>query len=123
MEAYLETPSRIQYPIQQGESIVGRYQESSRADIQLKLEYGSEHTSREHCMFYNDGHQVMVTDLGSSNGTYVNGDKIEKGKEVPLEHGDRLTLGSFEIDFIDQEILDSKPKPKRGLLGFLFRRK
>jgi len=132
MEAYLETPERNKYSLPQGELVVGRACPWSKANIQLEPEYATEHTSRRHCILYNDGHQVMIADLRSSNGTYVNGDKIERGKKVgeqtlpgkkvPLEHGDILTLGSFEVEFIDQEILDSKPKPKMGLLDFLFKR-
>ena len=36
-------------------------------------------------------HVASVTDV-SSNGTYVNGAKLEKGKPFKLKHGDRLAL-------------------------------
>ena len=38
---------------------------------------------------------LYVVDVGSSNGTKVNGKPIEPGIEVPLGPGDRLTLGMW----------------------------
>eukprot|EP00761_Pharyngomonas_kirbyi_P011482 gb/GECH01011507.1/.p1 GENE.gb/GECH01011507.1/~~gb/GECH01011507.1/.p1 ORF type:complete len:679 (+),score=118.56 gb/GECH01011507.1/:1-2037(+) len=36
--------------------------------------------------------QLYVIDEKSTNGTYVNGKIIEHGKEIPLEHGDQITI-------------------------------
>jgi len=46
--------------------------------------------SREHARFQKKDGQWFVTDLGSTNGTYLNGEKIESGKEVLLHHEDEL---------------------------------
>ena len=47
--------------------------------------------SRVHCRFtLNQGHELELEDLGSTNGTFVNGTKI--GKAV-LRDGDKLTVG------------------------------
>jgi pSer/pThr/pTyr-binding forkhead associated (FHA) protein len=37
-----------------------------------------------------------VTDLNSTNGTYVNGERIS---EVDLRHGDVVSLGGLELTF------------------------
>lgn len=47
--------------------------------------------SRVHCRFtLNQTNQLMLEDLGSTNGTFVNGKKV--GKET-LSNGDQLTVG------------------------------
>jgi pSer/pThr/pTyr-binding forkhead associated (FHA) protein len=52
--------------------------------------------SRLHCRLTADrSDQLVVEDLGSTNGTLVNGEKI--GRSV-LRHGDRLTVGRVEFE-------------------------
>ena len=46
--------------------------------------------SRWHVQFSVDGGQCVVKDIGSRNGTYLNGDQIE---QAALRDGDRLVLG------------------------------
>src|SRR5688572_1940191 len=47
--------------------------------------------SRQHCeLFENDG-RLMVRDLGSLNGTFINNQRIS---EAPLPAGDLLTVGA-----------------------------
>jgi pSer/pThr/pTyr-binding forkhead associated (FHA) protein len=46
--------------------------------------------SRQHCRFYRVGNQVWLEDLGSSRGTWVNGDSIER---CLLEGGEVITVG------------------------------
>lgn len=50
--------------------------------------------SGEHALFENAGDHVVVTDLESSNGTFVNGRKVAKAK---LKDGDRIMLGRTVI--------------------------
>ncbi len=52
--------------------------------------------SRLHCELALEGQWVRVRDLGSSNGTFVNGQRV---KEARATTGDRLTIGpiTFEI--------------------------
>ena len=58
--------------------------------------------SRNHAEIeYKDG-KYVVTDLGSSNGTTINGQKIEG--ETPLNNGDFITLGnSIIIEFVVED--------------------
>ena len=42
-----------------------------------------------------EGH-VTITDLGSANGTLINGNKIIAHNPYPLENGDFITLGKFK---------------------------
>ena len=51
--------------------------------------------SRLHCRLSLDaGHHLHVEDLGSTNGTWVNGRKI---KRAPLVTGDKLKVGRVEF--------------------------
>lgn len=44
--------------------------------------------------------EVVVTDMGSSNGTRVNGQKIVPHVDYPLNHGDLLALGKLRIQVL-----------------------
>ena len=52
--------------------------------------------SRQHCLIERNGDEVILRDLGSSNGTYVNGKRVS---EVSLSPGDRILLGTTELVF------------------------
>lgn len=56
--------------------------------------------SRMHASIKSIDEQVMVTDLGSANGTRINGMKISAHIPYPLKHGDILTLGKFKIQVL-----------------------
>jgi pSer/pThr/pTyr-binding forkhead associated (FHA) protein len=55
----------------------------------------SAQVSRRHCELYEVGAQLMLRDLGSSNGTYVNGKRVTG--EVSLKHGDEVTVGAVTL--------------------------
>lgn len=48
--------------------------------------------SKEHCIIERRGSQFVLRDLGSLNGTYVNGERVNG--EKALKHGDEIALGS-----------------------------
>ncbi len=54
--------------------------------------------SRRHAEIRREGELYTVVDLGSSNGTYVNGERIDRHQ---LASGDRLQVGSTLILFTD----------------------
>jgi len=53
--------------------------------------------SRLHASLRWDEEQLVIIDLGSSNGTRVNGHKINPQTEYPLSHGDVLALGKLKL--------------------------
>ncbi|HZU12847.1 MAG TPA: FHA domain-containing protein [Chloroflexota bacterium] len=57
--------------------------------------------SREHARVVRLGDRYVVRDLGSTNGTLVNGRRISG--DVPLRPGDMVTVGSVEFLFEQQE--------------------
>jgi pSer/pThr/pTyr-binding forkhead associated (FHA) protein len=48
--------------------------------------------SRQHCRFHLRGRMVFVEDLGSNNGTFVNGQRVRGGPFV-VESGDVVRVG------------------------------
>jgi serine phosphatase RsbU (regulator of sigma subunit) len=58
--------------------------------------------SRRHLNIAGDGANWTVEDLGSKNGTLVNGTRLN-GKHL-LQPGDRLTVGQLMISFVDPEL-------------------
>jgi pSer/pThr/pTyr-binding forkhead associated (FHA) protein len=51
---------------------------------------GSLRVSRRHCCLARDDGEVVVRDLGSTNGTWINGLRVDSGR---LRPGDELAIG------------------------------
>lgn len=45
----------------------------------------------------NSDKQLMVADTGSTNGTFVNNQRIAYGKAIPIKDGDKLKFGTVEV--------------------------
>jgi adenylate cyclase len=55
--------------------------------------------SKEHCIVEQRDGRFVLRDLGSLNGTYINGDRV-RGERL-LKHGDELALGSTRARYDD----------------------
>ncbi len=53
--------------------------------------------SRLHAVIRRNQGSVMIMDLGSANGTYINGVRILPNIEQPLRHGDVVALGKLKM--------------------------
>jgi hypothetical protein len=53
--------------------------------------------SRRHCRLRRDNEHLLVTDLGSTNGTYLNNRRIEPYKDTIVLHGDKIVLGTLHL--------------------------
>lgn len=80
------------FPIDR-EVVMGR---SNECDITL----GVAHLSRRHARLFFSGDQLEVEDLRSSNGTYVNGKRVERSL---LRAGDELSLDTLSFVVIGPE--------------------
>jgi pSer/pThr/pTyr-binding forkhead associated (FHA) protein len=86
--------------------VVGR---SSELDMVLVEEM----VSRKHAVFRLESGVLTVQDLGSTNGTFVNGERIDK---AVLREGDRVLVGTSILRVIGFDA--SHPPPQRkGLMG------
>jgi hypothetical protein len=77
------------YPLSIGSTVIGR---GDQANMRLP-DVG---ISRRHARLDYDGNQVVLTDLGSTNGTMVNGQRISA---VALNPGDMIQLGTTTLTF------------------------
>lgn len=59
--------------------------------------------SRLHTSIALKRNQVLLKDLGSANGTRVNGQKISAHTEYDLAHGDIITLGKLKFQILVQK--------------------
>jgi len=82
------------FDLRPGSNVVGRGVES---DLQL-LDQG---VSRRHLDIQFDGNRATVYDLGSTNGTTVNGHEV--GSHV-LRHGDVIRVGHTRLVFQQEQL-------------------
>lgn len=77
------------YPLAETVTVLGRLQECEVVLTDLAA-------SRKHAEILNSGGSFALRDLGSTNGTSVNGARTT---EQPLEDGDRITIGNTTFEF------------------------
>jgi pSer/pThr/pTyr-binding forkhead associated (FHA) protein len=82
----------------QGEIVIGR---SSELDMVLVEDM----VSRRHSKITVANDQIFIQDLGSTNGTFVNGEKIKRAK---LNEGDRILIGTSIIKLVATESTESE---------------
>ncbi len=68
-------------------------------DVDLSAYDAEEHgVSRHHLVLHAENDQLMMTDLGSGNGTQLNGMRVEPNKTYLLKNNDQLRLGRLAIE-------------------------
>jgi pSer/pThr/pTyr-binding forkhead associated (FHA) protein len=75
----------------------GKYLIGRESDCQLRRQ--SAFMSRHHCVLLLDEYTLRIRDLGSKNGTFVNGRRIGGG-EVILLDGDIVAVGEITFEAI-----------------------
>lgn len=97
--------TRRDFPCKGDKLVVGR-----KANCDLRIPLTS--VSRQHCEISINGESAKVRDLGSSNGTFRNSERVQ---EAELAAGDQLVVGPVVFTVV----LDGKPenvKPVRTIL-------
>lgn len=87
------------YALDRKELVLGRGAETT-------IRIDDEALSRRHAVFEVHGDGFRVTDLSSTNGVFVNGERVEAAM---LKHGDRLDLGSQKCKYVVEKI-EKKPQ-------------
>lgn len=89
-----ELEPATEYPLKGEEFLIGR---GNDCDLRVR----DSDVSRHHCMIRNRGNEVTLIDLGSSNGTFVNGHRVIS--QSTLKGGDEIRIGKgrFFVDFGD----------------------
>lgn len=94
----LQGGSAVPYELSEGATVLGRH-----PDCEVQLE--SNMVSRRHAQVVNKADEFFVEDLGSGNGTFLNGKKLTE--RTTLAHGDRIKLGPILLRFE----ADQPPQP------------
>jgi pSer/pThr/pTyr-binding forkhead associated (FHA) protein len=77
-------------------------------DCQLRPQ--SDAVSRRHCEIMITENEVVVRDLGSRNGTFVNGERV--GEVAVLLAGDQLRIGPLEFEMVVEQTVAKPKRPK-----------
>lgn len=95
------------FPLREGKSyIAGR---SEEAQLVIK----EDTVSRKHARFYFARGRTWVRDLGSKNGTHVNGHRVTVHR---LEDGDRLAIGAhlFRVALVSADSIAEQTPPEES---------
>ncbi len=67
-----------------------------RGDVEIRLE--DPFASSRHARISRQGHLLVIEDLGSTNGTFLNEEQL--GGPQPLHPGDRIRIGDSEFSYL-----------------------
>ena len=87
----------LRFDISTGSFILGR---GSGVDVRIQ----APSVSRQHAMISNEGDVLQIRDLGSKNGTYVNGEPIMKRELAP---NDLITVGTQSLRLIEKPAVEN----------------
>lgn len=67
--------------------------------------------SSRHCEVFAKGDDIVIKDLGSTNGTFINDNQLATDKEAPLRPGQMLRLGQVELRYETGKRQTEAPRP------------
>ena len=82
-------PDGIAYSLERGATL-------GRGDVEIRLE--DPFASTQHARIARQGSVLVLEDLGSTNGTYLNEEPLDGPR--PLHHGDRIRIGDSELTYL-----------------------
>ena len=91
---YLRDPSKQDHFLEQAVTRLGRAVESEIVIV-------SKRASREHAHIRREGRRVFLDDLGSTNGTFLNGERVLGSMQ--LRDGDEISIGEVVFTFHDPD--------------------
>jgi CRP-like cAMP-binding protein len=90
------------FPVFKGESLIGRFDSVTgmRPEIDLTNEDQSRNISRRHArIVVRDAQFFVAEEIGTMNGTFLNGKKLANGVLTPIHDGDELMLCRLALTF------------------------
>jgi pSer/pThr/pTyr-binding forkhead associated (FHA) protein len=86
-------------PLPDSDIVIGRDE-----DCRIRLE--AKGISHRHCFLKNSPNGWLIEDLGSRNGTFLNGKRIDK--ELLLKSGDIFSIGPLKFQFVEKNTSPGK---------------
>jgi CRP-like cAMP-binding protein len=99
---FLSKPTGNVFPVFKSDSLIGRYDSVTgmSPEIDLSNEDQSRNISRRHArLVLKDGKPYIAEEIGTMNGTFLNGQKLANGVLTPIKDGDELTLCRLSLTF------------------------
>lgn len=90
------------YPVYKDEVLIGRYDSVTghRPEVDLTEEDNNRNVSRRHArLLFKDNTHYIAEEIGTMNGTYINGNRIPTGVLTPIKDGDEVTLCRVPVIF------------------------
>ncbi len=109
-EPRLHTADGDVFPLKPGDNVVGRH---SSCDIRLR----DPSVSKRHCAIALSEGGASVTDLGSTNHTFVNQSCLREGQSTQLLDGDCLILGRSILTFFYKESASPRSRKPDAVQG------
>jgi pSer/pThr/pTyr-binding forkhead associated (FHA) protein len=88
-------------PVSRNPMLLGRASEAEgyRPDFDMTFYDEGDYVSRRHARITRGRGGYFITDLDSSNGTTVNGYRLDPNRAYRLRNGDRVKVGLVVIEF------------------------
>ncbi len=99
---FVANASGAVFPILKSDALIGRYDSVTgmHPDIDLTDEDQTRNVSRRHArVAVRDGQFFVAEEIGTMNGTFLNGQKLANGVLTPIKDGDELTLCRLVLTF------------------------
>lgn len=93
-------PARWEYPLHRSVVLVGRRGGALPVDLDVGYYDPEGYVSRNHARVMAFQGRYHVMDVGSANGTYVNGQRLEARRPRLLASGDRIRIGQVVLAFL-----------------------
>jgi DNA-directed RNA polymerase subunit RPC12/RpoP len=87
--------SPLSIPAERNTLLIGRSSQSRSIAPDIPLDFDSAVSHRHALLTRSNGSDWSIRDIGSANGTRLNGQDIQAMVDVPLKPGDRITLGHW----------------------------
>ncbi|WP_448381178.1 FHA domain-containing protein [Gloeomargarita sp.] len=101
---HVRTGTVVQIPQHRNVLLIGKPNDYLPPDIDVAGFPDADIVSRIHARLVVVDNQVAIEDMGSTNGTYVNGQRLRPGQRCPLRTGDWIALGKEDkVTFLLQQ--------------------
>ena len=90
------------FPVFKSDSLIGRYDSvtGQTPEVDLTHEDSARNISRRHArVVVKEGKGFVAEEIGTMNGTYLNGQRLATGVLTPIKDGDELTLCRLTLTF------------------------
>jgi pSer/pThr/pTyr-binding forkhead associated (FHA) protein len=89
------TSEPLMFAIEKAENLIGRHSRARGIEPEVALDFDDAVSHRHAILARLDDGSLTVRDIGSANGTRLNGRDLEPLTDAALKDGDELTLGHW----------------------------